>query len=102
MQREQLLKESKGEAMKLQLEDFGFVGLLRVLETVTKYGPLNITHLSRKTELNHGSCDTHVKKLIKLGLLTEKRYDAIRMIKPVFDSFTICLKRGSNPKMIRT
>ena len=87
--------------MNLQLEDFGSIGLMRVLETVTKYGPLNISLLGRKTGLNHGSCDIHVKKLIELGLVEEERYNTIRMIKPAFDSFTIRFKRGIGPKMIR-
>ncbi len=54
MLRENQLEESTGETMNLQLEDLGSVGLLRVLETVTKHGPLNISLLGRKTGLNHG------------------------------------------------
>ena len=39
------VEESRGGAMTLDLTDLGSVGILRVLETVTKQGSINITHL---------------------------------------------------------
>lgn len=99
MMREKPLEASAGEAMTLQLEDLGSAGILRVLETVSKFGPLNISLLSRKTGLNHTSVDGHVKRLIEKGLVAEKRYGAIRMIKPAFDSFAVVFKRGMNVKL---
>ena len=74
--------------MTLSLTDLGSVGIMKVLECVTKQGTINISHLSRKTGLNHTSVDSHVRKLVALGLVEEKRYGALRMIKPAFDSLT--------------
>ena len=88
------VEESKGEAMTLNLTDLGSVGIMKVLETVTEQGAINISHLSRKTGLNHTGVDRHVKKLVELGLVEEKRYGALRMIKPAFHEFTLRFKRG--------
>ncbi len=65
-----------------------------MLATVTKHGPLNISQLGRKTGLNHTSCDNHVKKLIGMGLLEERRYGKLRMIRPSFDSLAVVFKKG--------
>jgi len=94
------VEASKGEAMTLDLDAFGSIGILRVLKMVTKYGPLNISLLGRKTNLNHTSCDNHVKKLIEMGLAQETRYGSLRMIKPTFTSFSILFKRGLDEKLI--
>ena len=88
------VEASKGGVMTLNLTDLGSVGILRVLETVTKQGTINISHLSRKTGLNHTGVDNHVKKLVELGLVEEKRYGTIRMIKPAFHTFNIRFKRA--------
>ena len=46
------VETSKGEAMTLDLTDLGSVGILRVLETVTKQGTINIARArSRRTSL---------------------------------------------------
>jgi predicted transcriptional regulator len=84
------VEESTGEAMTLSLTDLGSIGIMKVLETVTKQGSINISHLSRKTGLNHSSCDVHVKKLVSIGLLEE----SLRMIKPTFDSLAVVFKKG--------
>jgi predicted transcriptional regulator len=78
----------------IKLEDLGSIGILRILETVTKFGSINISHLSRKTGLNHTSCDIHVRKLVGMGLLEERRYGNLRMIKTVFDSLMVEFKKG--------
>ena len=88
------------QSQTIDLEDLGSVGILRVLNTVASHGPINISHLSRKTGLNHTSADRHVKMLVEKGLLEEKRYGKIRMINPVFDSFAVVFKRGMEVKMI--
>jgi predicted transcriptional regulator len=88
------VEESTGEAMTLNLSDLGSIGIMKVLETVTEQGSINISHLSRKTGLNHSSCDAHVKKLVSIGLLEERRYGNLRMIKPTFDSLAVVFKKG--------
>lgn len=91
-----------GEAMTLQLEDFGSIGILRVLRIVSKYGPLNISLLTRKADMNHSSVDKHVNSLSEMGLVYEKRYGQIRMIKPAFNLFNIQFKKGLDVKLEKT
>jgi predicted transcriptional regulator len=96
------LNYGSNRIMTMHLEDFGSVGILKVLRVVTEHGPLNISHLTRKTDMNHGSVDYCVKKLANMGLVTENRYGKIRMIKPAFDSFTIRFKKGMDIKIFQT
>jgi hypothetical protein len=35
-----------------------------------------------------------VKKLVSIGLLEERRYGNLRMIKPTFDSLAVVFKKG--------
>jgi len=83
----------------IHIEDLGSIGILRTLTTITQHGPINISHISRKTGLNYTSVDNHVKKLTQKGLVTEQRYGAIRMIKPTFDTLTVTFKKGMNVKI---
>jgi DNA-binding transcriptional ArsR family regulator len=87
------------QAPTIQIEDLGSIGILRTLTAITRHGPINISHLSRKIRLNYTSTDRHVKKLTQKGLVTEQRYGAIRMIKPSFDTFTVTFKKGMNVKI---
>ena len=83
----------------LKLEVFGSKGLLKILETLSQHGPLNITHLSRKVGMNSGNVDMHLKKLVKHGLVTERRYGKIRMISPGFAELSIRLQRGKRARI---
>ena len=87
------------EPLSFKLEDFVSRGMLRVLKVISQNGSCNISMLSRKTGLNHGSCDRHIKKLLALGLVSERRYNNIRWIRPEFISLTIEFRRGMRPKM---
>jgi hypothetical protein len=60
MQRKNWLEGSVGEAMTLQLEDLGSVGILRVLRIGAKYGPLNVSLFTRKSDMNHSRARTNV------------------------------------------
>jgi DNA-binding transcriptional ArsR family regulator len=75
---------------------------MKVLECVTKQGSINISHLSRKTGLNHTGVDRHVKKLVGMGLLEEGRYGKLRMIRPAFDSLVVLFKKGMGVRIVRT
>ncbi len=83
----------------IHIEDLGSIGILRTLTAITHHGPINISHISRKTGLNYTSVDNHVKTLTQKGLVTEQRYGTIRMIKPTFDTLTVTFKRGMNVKI---
>jgi DNA-binding transcriptional ArsR family regulator len=87
------------QASTIHIEDLGSIGILRTLTAITHHGPINISHLSRKTGLNHTSADRHVKTLTKKGLVTETRYGAIRMIRPTFETLTVTFKKGMNVKI---
>ncbi|MGD2201610.1 MAG: ArsR family transcriptional regulator [Candidatus Bathyarchaeota archaeon] len=63
-----------GEAMDLQLEDFGSLGLLKVMEIITRHGPLNISTLMRRAGMNHSNVDRHVKNLVEMWLVTAENY----------------------------
>jgi DNA-binding transcriptional ArsR family regulator len=83
----------------LKLEQLGSKGLLKILETLIQYGPLNITHLARKVGMNSGNVDMHLKKLVAYNLVTEKRYGKIRMIRPGFTNLSIQLHRGKRARI---
>jgi len=51
--------------------------------------------------MQHSSCNYHVNKLIEMGLLEERNYGNIKMIRPNFDSLIIELKKGFGLKMTR-
>lgn len=73
-----------------------------MLATVTKHGPLSISQLGRKSGLNHTSCDIHVRKLVELGLVEERWYGKLRMIRSSFDSFAVVFKKGMGVRIMRT
>lgn len=83
----------------LKLEQLGSKGLLKILETLSQHGPLNITHLARKTGMNSGNVDMHLKKLVEYSLVTERRYGKIRMIRLRFTDLSIRLQRGKRARI---
>ena len=52
--------------------------------------------------MNHTSIDRHVKKLIDRGVIYERRYGQIRMIKSTCSSLTIQFKKGMDVKIEKT
>lgn len=94
---------SHAQSMKTQfkLEDLGSKGRLRILEAIYQHGPINVSALGRRTGMNHGNVDHHIKGLIEMGLVEEKRYGStgIRMLRPGAKRVTILLKRGMGLKI---
>jgi len=43
-----------------------------------------------------------MRKLAELGLLEEKRYGAIWMIKPKFDSLAVAFKKGLGVRIVKS
>lgn len=70
-------------------------GLIRVLSTLSERGELDITALSRLTGLNHENTHTHLKTLLKLNLIREKRYGSIRIFESSFNSLSFIFQSGS-------
>jgi DNA-binding transcriptional ArsR family regulator len=83
----------------LKLEEFGSKGLLKILETLIQHGPLNLARLARKVGMNSGNVDMHLKKLVEHGLVTQRRYGKIRMIRPGFTELYIRLQRGKRTRI---
>jgi DNA-binding transcriptional ArsR family regulator len=95
------LERSIHDSASIKLVDLGSVGIMKVLECVTKQGSINISSLSRKTGLNHTGVDRHVRKLVELGLVEERWYGNLRMIRPAFDSLTVVFKKGMGVRIVR-
>lgn len=100
MMRENQLEESLGEAMTLQIEELGSGTRLRVLSLIAKHGSINISLLARKAGMNHTQLERHIEKLVGMGLVEEKRYGALRIIKASFSSFSVQFKKGLGIKML--
>jgi DNA-binding transcriptional ArsR family regulator len=84
-----------------KLEDLGSKGRLRILEAIYQHGPINISALGRRCGMNHGNIDHHVKGLVEMGLVEEKRYGnmGIRMLRPGAQRVSIQLKKGAGLKI---
>jgi DNA-binding transcriptional ArsR family regulator len=77
------------------LEDiFSSKGRVRVLRALVEEGQMHISHLSRRTNMNHSSVDRHCRRLKELMLIREKRYGKIRVFEVDFQEFEIKLKKG--------
>jgi DNA-binding transcriptional ArsR family regulator len=77
----------------------GCRGRVRVLQILTESGELNISEVSRRTGLNYTSVERHLAKLVKLGLVKEKRYGKIRIFRALFHTLTIRFERGGSLEM---
>ncbi|MCK4438126.1 ArsR family transcriptional regulator [Candidatus Bathyarchaeota archaeon] len=57
--------------------------------------------LGCRTGMNHGNVDHHLKSLVEMGLVEEKRYEStgIRMLRPSAKRVSILLKRGMGLKI---
>jgi len=83
-----------------KLEDLGSKGRLRILETIYQHGPINISAVGRRCEMNYENVDHHVKGLIEKGLVKQKRYDGgIQMLQPGAQCVSIMLKKGIGLKI---
>ena len=82
---------------KTQAEELlGSRGRIRTLQVLTESGELNISEVSRRTGLNYTSVERHLTKLVKLGLIKEKRYGKIRIFQTIFHSLTIKFEKGGS------
>jgi len=56
-------------------------GMIKILKILSKYEEMNITQISKKTMLNYETTLSHLKKLIEMGIVKEKRFGKIRIFK---------------------
>jgi len=80
-------------------ELLGSRGRIRILNVLAESGDLNISEVSRRTGLNYTSVERHLSKLVKLGLIKEKRYGKIRIFQTVFKVLTVKFEKGAEMTM---
>ena len=80
-------------------ELLGSRGRIRVLKVLAESGDLNISEVSRRTGLNYTSVERHLSKLVKLGLIKEKRYGKIRIFQTIFQILTVKFEKGGDVSM---
>jgi DNA-binding transcriptional ArsR family regulator len=56
-------------------------GMMKILKILSEYEEMNITQISKKTMLDYRTTFFHLKKLVKAGIIEEKKYDKIRIFK---------------------
>jgi len=84
-----------------RLEDLGSRGRLRILEAIYQHGPINISAVGRRCGMNYANVDNHMKGLVEMGLVEERRYGnmGIRILRPGHEQVNIQLKRGMKTKI---
>jgi len=89
------LSRSRTQAEEL----LGSRGRIRTLQVLAESSELNISEVSRRTGLNYTSVERHLAKLVKLGLVKEKRYGKIRIFQAMFQTLTVRFERGGSLAM---
>jgi len=80
-------------------ELLGSKAIIRVLTVLAEEGELHISEVARKTRLNHLAVERCVERLRGLGLVEERRYGRVRILRPLFEELRITLRRGSGFKI---
>ncbi len=75
-------------------ELLGSKAVIRVLRVLAEEGELHISEVARRTRLNHVAVERCIERLRGLGLVEERRYGRVRVLKPLFEELRITLRRG--------
>ena len=66
----------------LEVEDvFSSYGRTKVISVMMDSNELNISEITRRAGISHSSVELHLAFLVKAGLITEKRFNRIRIFK---------------------
>ncbi|MDA4121891.1 MAG: winged helix-turn-helix domain-containing protein [Thaumarchaeota archaeon] len=66
----------------LEVEDvFSSSGRVRVMSIVLDSDELNISEITRRSGISHNSVSAHLDFLVRAGLLSEKRFNRIRIFR---------------------
>jgi DNA-binding transcriptional ArsR family regulator len=66
----------------LEVEDlFSSYGRVKVVSVMMESGELNISEITRRSGISHSSVELHLEFLVKAGLITEKRFNRIRIFR---------------------
>ena len=73
---------------------FSSSGRIKVMGIVLESNELNISEITRRSGISHSSVSAHLEFLVKAGLLTEKRFNRIRIFRVNYSSpYTQILER---------
>ena len=93
--------------MVLQLSEKDFLenvfsskGRVRVLMALVEEGQMHISHISRRTGMNHSSVERHCERLKEFGLIREKLYGKVRVFEVDFYELELRLKKGYGIEMM--
>jgi DNA-binding transcriptional ArsR family regulator len=68
--------------MNVSAEDvFSSKGRVKVLKVLAERGEMNISDITRRSNLNHTTTAMHLKKLCELGVVEEKNFGRIRIFR---------------------
>ena len=63
-----------------QVEElFSSYGRVKIMTIMMESNELNISEITRRSGISHSSVEVHLELLVELGLLTEKRFNRIRI-----------------------
>lgn len=66
----------------LEVEEiFSSYGRVRIMSIMMTSGELNISEITRRAGVSHSSVELHLEFLVNSGLLTEKRFNRIRIFR---------------------
>ena len=66
----------------LEVEDvFSSYGRAKVVSVIMESNELNISEIARRSGISHSSVEVHLEFLVEAGLVTEKRFNRIRIFK---------------------
>ena len=60
---------------------FSSYGRIRIISIMIESNELNISEITRRSGISHSSTALHLEVLVNLGLLTEKRFNRIRIFR---------------------
>jgi len=60
---------------------FSSYGRVKVMSVMMECNELNISEITRRAGISHSSVELHLGFLVKAGLLTEKRFNRIRIFR---------------------
>ncbi len=76
----------------LEVEDvFSSYGHVKVISVILECNELNISEIARRSGISHSSVELHLAFLVKAGLITEKRFNRIRIFRVNHSSPTASL-----------
>lgn len=60
---------------------FSSYGRVKVMSVIMRSGELNISEITRRAGISHSSVSLHLDFMVSSGLLTEKRFNRIRIFR---------------------